>query len=154
MKIDRILHSGLESHEKKSIEKSRKVSGSAFERVLEEAKNSHQEGKTVSSVLEADLVRAPFAVNPFPLTENISQALITAEDTLSSLEKFGELLAKPDVRRNELAAVVGEMDDNARKLDELFGVLPKDSSLRPIVEQISALTAKEVAKFERGDYGL
>ena len=154
MKIDKILPSGLNAEDKRSTASSEKPAGTSFEQVLEEAKNSYREGKTVSATQEAGLIQAPMPVVPLQLTESVSQALSMAEDSLNALEKFGDLLASPGVSANKLAAAVREMDGNVRKMDELVGLLPKDSSLRTIMEQISTLAAKEIARYERGDYNM
>ncbi len=153
MKIDKILPSGLNAEDKRTTARIDKPAGASFERVLEEARNSYREGKTVSATEEAGLIQASMPVVPLQLTENVSQALSMAEDSLDALEKFGNLLASPGVSTDKLATAVREMNGNVRKLDELVGMLPKDSSLRAIAEQISTLTAKEVARYERGDYG-
>ena len=152
MKIDTILPSSLNNQDKKSIQGKEKTPATSFEQVLKKAKNSYQEGKTVSSVAEPCTVNAPLSVTPVQLTNNVSTALNMAEDALNSLEKFGELLSRPETQPNKLERVVTRMSSTARKLEEVVKSLPQESSLKTMLEQISTLAAKEVAKYERGDY--
>ncbi|HDM79437.1 MAG TPA: hypothetical protein ENG51_23695 [Deltaproteobacteria bacterium] len=152
MKIDTILPSSLNNQDKKSIQGKEKAPGTSFEQVLKKAKNSYQEGKTVSSVAEPCAVYAPLSVTPVQLTNSVSTALNMAEDALNSLEKFGEFLSRPVTQPNKLERVVTEMSSTARKLEEVVSSLPQESSLKTMLEQISTLAAKEVAKYERGDY--
>ncbi len=152
MKISKILPTGLENCEATKAGKKEKVSGISFECALEEAKNSHPGDKSVSSALKPEMVNATLPVIPVQPGNNISDVVMNAENTIDSIEKFGELLSLPDTSPDRLESIVKDMNAGVQKLEKMAALLPADSSLKTILDQISALAAKEVAKFERGDY--
>lgn len=152
MKINKVSPSGLSGQDKKSVRSKEKVSGASFEHALKRAKNSYLEGKSVSSLAEPAAIQAPLSVMPVQLSEGVLGAMSAAEDALSNLEEFGELLSMSSIEIDRLEILADKMDKTAQKLENMVAILPENSGLRTVLEQISTLTAKEVAKFQRGDY--
>jgi len=74
------------------------------------------------------------------------------DTVLSRLEIFQEALSRPGLSLKGLSPLAQALEKDSQHLDSLAQSLPKDSSLRPLVEETAALTWTESYKFNRGDY--
>jgi hypothetical protein len=74
------------------------------------------------------------------------------ETVLSRLEIFQEGLTRPGLALKALAPLVQALEADSQRLLSLSQVLPSDSPLRQVVEEVAALTWTESFKFARGDY--
>ncbi len=127
--------------------------GASFQAILEEAKTSHLPGKT-GIISHGAGIESISSVVKVPLTDNVPESITLAEDMLTRLEKFSEILSEPSTSTQELRKVVNEINKHAKDLASKSELLPANSSLREILDQLVIISAKEVEKFNRGDYAL
>lgn len=94
----------------------------------------------------------PTAIARVPDVDAAGAAQEMVEAVLSRLEIFQEALSRPGLSLKAVAPLAQALEKDSQNLDSLARSLPVDSTLRPIVEEVAALTKTESWKFNRGDY--
>lgn len=75
-----------------------------------------------------------------------------AEDTISTLEKFGAALGNPSFSAQDLEPFAAALEDETAALVSLKNQLPEGNPLSSLLERVATASYVEAAKLRRGDY--
>jgi hypothetical protein len=71
---------------------------------------------------------------------------------LDNLEQYQQMLGDTHTSLRAMETTVNRMKEDADSLESLLAGLPEDDTAKPIMEDTLMLVAKEIARFEQGDY--
>jgi hypothetical protein len=71
---------------------------------------------------------------------------------LDNLEQYQQMLGDTHTSLRAMKATVNRMKEDADILESLLAGLPEDDTAKPIMHDTLMLVAKEIARFEQGDY--
>ncbi|OGQ87641.1 MAG: hypothetical protein A2512_13050 [Deltaproteobacteria bacterium RIFOXYD12_FULL_56_24] len=96
-------------------------------------------------------IAATATIAPIPAELRLD-SLSLAENTISTLEKFGDALANPSFSAQDLEPFAAALEDETAALVSLKNQLPEGNSLSSLMERVATASYVEAAKLRRGDY--
>jgi hypothetical protein len=122
-----------------------------FKDVLDETVKGHKptEKPVVCSSIQPSLSSMPVSPVVFGRPDI---ALQRTEDLMGLLSQFRDQLANPAVTLKEIAPLVDEMERNQLHLKGVADSIGKEEGLKPIVDEILVVAAKEILRFRGGEY--
>jgi len=91
--------------------------------------------------------------NPSPFF-NGNPIIERTEKFLEILDNYREKLQNPEVSLEEIYPLVSEMEMKKEGLTSALNSLPDGDGLKDILNEAMITSSLEVAKFNRGDYGI
>ncbi|MFA7381941.1 MAG: hypothetical protein WC001_00675 [Desulfurivibrionaceae bacterium] len=99
----------------------------------------------------ATSIAAPAAIASIPAELRLD-GLSLAENTISTLEKFGDALGNPSFSAQDLEPFAEALEDKTAALVSLKNQLPEGNSLSSLLERVATASYVEATKLRRGDY--
>lgn len=137
---------GQRISDKKSAEKTKSTSSSAFFDLLTDQLMPTESPATTSSARETEQ-----AAGQIPVELRLA-GLSMSENTIDLLDSFSKALDNLNLAPKDLLPLVEALEGDTTTLLDIKEQLPQNDPLSLLIDRVTTITVIEAEKFRRGDY--